>query len=113
MTVLVICYAIGLLICWRTLTGHMAWQVHRTAKLNPTVRPPIENWLACSVPCLILAVVWPVVMLFNIRWPLKLGAEQAGEIELRRVALNRLALENEKNYKALDTVTGEVLDADQ
>lgn len=110
-------YAVVMAVVWRSMTGHMAWSVHRTAKHNPTVRPPIENWVACSIPCFCLAAVWPITLLFIMRWPrgFMRGAELEAEDELhgvalaeRGAALKELALKNELDFQAL--TRGEVVD---
>lgn len=109
---LAIPYWLGFAVCWRSLTGHMAWSVHRTAKHNPTVRPPMENWVASAVPCFFLSLVWFAVVLFTIHWPHRRGAELEGEVELRRMTAEHIQLENQRHEKLLGIGDVEVLDDD-
>ena len=125
---LVVAYWIGFTITWRTLTGHVAWSVHRTATTQKTIRPPVENWIFSAIPCAALALIWPAVLLFVLPWArFSRGAEREAEIMLVRVAeqesWDQIMLENERLDKLLaagssdpnpepENVRGEVEDAD-
>jgi len=92
----VVAYWIGFAICWRSLTGHVAWSTHLTAKTNQTVKPPVENWLVASLPCAAVSLLWPAVLLFAIRWPWVKGAEKEAIVKLGEIWHHQLLAENRK-----------------
>lgn len=107
---LAIPYWVMFAVTWRSLTGHMAWAVHRSADKAKTIRPPIENWVASSVPCAVLALLWPAVLLFTIRWPKSLtrGDERTAETYLKDMEFTQLCESNDRKYEQL--VSGEVVE---
>lgn len=90
--------------CWRTLTGHFAWTYHHSGKTNPTLRPPVETWLVASIPCLAAALVFPIVLLFTMRWPRPRGAEREAERELRGLRYKQLEVSNQHEERVLGIV---------
>lgn len=103
-------YWVGFALLWRSMAGHVAWEVHRSAKTNTTLRPPVENWIASAVACIPLALVWFVTLLFVIRWPRRLtrGAEREAEVELRGLRLAQLEADNENDYRRLNVGVDEL-----
>lgn len=100
-TPFVVMYWLGFGICWRMLTGHFAWAWHRSAKTQPTVRPPVENWLGAAVCSLPLSLIWFVVLWFTMPWPWLRGAEREEEAHLGRARVERITLENQHNERLL------------
>ena len=114
-------YWVGYCVTWRTMTGHMAWSVHRTSTDRKTIRPPIENWIFSAIPCGLIALVWPAVLLFVVPWKrFARGSEKEAEVMLARVSeaefWDNFELENARLDKLLgepESVKGEVEDAPQ
>lgn len=95
MTIGACVYGVVAMACWRMVAGHIAWRDIRVAhwvssigdseyRWEPATRP---DWLWGAPIGLLAALVWPVVALFALRWPWKVGNERQAELREREVRI--------------------------
>lgn len=107
MRLIEIAYLLPTLACWRMLAGNFAWRIHTSAQTQRDVKPEIEDWAASAVMAAPLALVWWLVLIFSVAVPsfLKTEVEQESERVATILKAERMRLQSEQMYKALDAGT--------
>lgn len=101
--VLGIPYLIGALVCWRALSGKVAWEIHTTAKFQRDVDPALEDWvLAAFLTAFVAFPFWWAVALFKFTPQIvKTETEKEAEGMANQIRYEKKMLETSRREKQL------------
>ena len=92
-------YGACALVCWRMLTGHLAWLFLENAKVRyPSLHrdqthPNGEQWFGAGCAALVAIVVWPLMLVLALTpFPI-VGAERRAELANREARIKELERE--------------------